>query len=171
MQAADLKAVQAPLKDRYREQPEAAQATLVARGRIDLDKLAVDIERPEGASCTPGMHPMAGGDGTFACAAEMLLEALAGCAGVTLAAVCTAMSIPVTRADVRVEGDVDFRGTLGVDRAAPVGFTRVNVHFTFNSEAPETTLEKAAQLAERYCVVAQTLRSVSVAWSRGEGAP
>ena len=168
MQAADLKAIQAPLKDRYREQPESAQAMLVAQGRINFQQLAVDLQRPEGASCTPGMHPMAGGDGTFACAAEMLLEALAGCAGVTLAAVCTAMSIPVTRAEVRVEGDVDFRGTLGIDRTTPVGFTRVHVHFTFWSEAPDATLEKAAQLAERYCVVAQTLKSVSVSWSRGE---
>jgi uncharacterized OsmC-like protein len=166
MNAEQLKALQAPLKDRYRSDPTTACATLCASGRVDLARIAVEIDRPAGASLTPGLHPMAGGDGTFACAAEMLLEALIGCAGVTFAAVCTAMAIDMKQALVRAEGDVDFRGTLGVDRATPVGFTAVRIHFTLDSAAPEATLEKAVQLAERYCVVAQTLKSVEVGWTR-----
>lgn len=166
MDAEQIKSLQAPLKERFRADPTAALASLHAEGTVDLEHIAVHVHRPENASCVPGLHPMAGGDGTCACAAEMLLEALIGCAGVTLGAVCSAMSIPVASAGVRATGDLDFRGTLGIDRSTPVGFTNVQLHFTFDSTAPEATLEKAAQLAERYCVVAQTMKSVAVSWSR-----
>lgn len=162
----ELKSLQAPLKDQYRSQPEAALATLKASGTVDLAQIAVHIDRPAGASCTPGLHPMAGGNGLFACAAEMLLESLIGCAGVTLGAVCTALTVPIRSARIAAEGDLDFRGTLGVDRETPVGFTRVHIHFAFDSDAPDATLDKATQLAERFCVVAQTLKAVSVSWSR-----
>lgn len=109
---------------------------------------------------------MAGGDGTFACAAEMLLEALIGCAGVTFGAVCTAMEIPIRRAQVIAEGDLDFRGTLGVDREAPIGFTRIRLRFELDSSCEDGKLDKAVQLAERYCVVAQSIKSVEASWTR-----
>ncbi|MCA9082303.1 MAG: OsmC family protein, partial [Planctomycetaceae bacterium] len=108
----------------------------------------------------------AGGDGSCACAAEMLLEALIGCAGVTFAAVCTAMSIPIRSAHVAAYGDLDFRGTLGVDRQTPIGFTSVRIEFILDSATDDATLAKATQLAERYCVVAQTLKEVAVSWTR-----
>lgn len=165
MNAEQLKALQSPLKERFRQDAAAAQATLRAAGVIQLDEIAVEISRPAGASCTPGLHPLAGGNGQYACAAEMLLEALIGCAGVTFAAVCTAMSLAVQRVEIVAEGDVDFRGTLGVDRAAPVGFTRVHITFRIAGDATSEQLDKAIQLAERYCVVAQTLKSVTVGWT------
>lgn len=166
MNADELKALQAPLKDQYRSDPDSAVAVLSACGDLDIEQVAVNVRREDGASCTPGMHPMAGGDGTFACAAEMMLEALIGCAGVTFAAVCTAMSIPIDAAEVEARGTLDFRGTLGVDRSTPVGFTNVEVEFRIRSEAPDTTLAKAVELAERYCVVAQTLKAVHSGWKR-----
>ena len=166
MNAEQLKAIQAPLKEQYRNQPESAQATLSARGSINIDQIAVDLERSESASCVPGLHPMAGGDGSCACAAEMLLEALIGCAGVTFAAVCTAMSISIRKANIAAHGDLDFRGTLGVDRQTPIGFTNIRIEFTLDSAADDATLAKATQLAERYCVVAQTLKEVAVSWTR-----
>ena len=169
MNAEQLKALQAPLKERFRQEPSAAQATLRAAGVINLAEIAVDLVRPAGAACTPGLHPLAGGNGQYACAAEMLLEALIGCAGVTFAAVRTAMSLSIDRAEIEAEGDVDFRGTLGVDRSTPVGFTRVHVTFRIVGEATAEQLDKAVQLAERYCVVAQTLKSVTVGWTRLDG--
>jgi len=166
MNAHELRGIQAPFKQRYQTDPEAAQATLTASGVVDFASLSVKSEYSGPAWNQPGMHPMTGGDGTHACAAEMLLHALVGCAGVTLAAVATAMELPIEQARVVVSGDVDFRGTLGVSRDAPVGFTAVRVHFELTSSAPDGKLTKLAELAERYCVVAQTLKSVSVSWSR-----
>lgn len=163
-----LKSMQTPLKEKFRHDPAAALATLTARGKVNFDAIACSIIRGEGASTTPGLHPMAGGDGTFACAAEMLLEALIGCAGVTLAAVCTALEIEVEQSEIQAEGDLDFRGTLGIDRETPVGFTQIRLNFEFNSAAPDEKLAKAVQLAERYCVVAQSLKQVSAYWSRSE---
>lgn len=163
-----LRDIQAPLKEKYRNEPNSALATLVARGLINVDSLCCELVRDAHASSTPGLHPMAGGDGSFACAAEMLLEAVIGCAGVTFAAVCTAMEIPIEKAELFAEGDMDFRGTLGVDRATPVGMTDVRLRFEIASTANDEKLTKAVQLSERYCVVAQTLKTISATWQRIE---
>jgi len=166
MNAAELRELQAPFKNRYRESPETAVGTLSASGTIDRDSLTCQIH-PQGPSrARAGLHPLAGGDGQTACAAEMLLEALVGCAGVTFAAVCTAMDLPITSAELKVEGDMDFRGTLGVSRDVPVGFQTVRLNFEIDSPAADDKLQKAVELAERYCVVAQTLKSVSASWHR-----
>lgn len=170
MNAEQLRAIQMPFKERYRSEPERAKATLVSVGHVDFQRLAVDlVARPAGQRDF-GMHPLTGGDGTFACAAQSLLEALVGCAGVTMAAVVTAMSLPVTFAEVVAEGDLDFRGTLGVSREVPVGFQAVRLLFRFDSAASDEQLAKATQLAERYCVVAQTLRQVESRWERSPAA-
>ena len=157
MDADTLRAVQAPLKERYRAEPGAAVVTLSATGALD---------DPDGLSCSvqtgralvkAGLHPATGGDGMLACSGDMLLQALVACAGVTLRAVATATGISVRGGAVRAEGDLDFRGTLGVDREAPVGFK--NVHLTFDLETDATTEQIATlrKLTERYCVVYQTL--------------
>lgn len=161
-----LRELQAPFKEKYRNDPETAQATLIARGNVNFDTVSVSLEKSAAQMAAPGMHPMAGGDGSYACAAEMLLEALIGCAGVTLAAVCTAMEIPVTSASLVASGKLDFRGTLGVNREAPVGFQEVHLNFVFDSPADDAKLAKAVQLAERYCVVAQSLKTVEARWER-----
>uniref|UniRef100_A0A7C2JZF6 OsmC family peroxiredoxin n=1 Tax=Schlesneria paludicola TaxID=360056 RepID=A0A7C2JZF6_9PLAN len=157
MTADELRTLQTPLKDRYREDPSAAKATIAVRGTLDLPRLACLIETGRGPVTEAGMHPLAGGDGTFACSADMLLEALVGCAGVTLCAVATAMSIPIARGAVIAEGDLDFRGTLGVSKDAPVGFTAVRLRLELKTDADDSVLEKLAKLTERYCVVAQSL--------------
>lgn len=166
MKPEELHLIQQPLKEKYRATPESAFATLSAVGQVDFDSISCPIIKSDENLTIPGLHPMAGGNGQFACAAEMLLESLIGCAGVTLAAVCTAMQVPVETAFLTAEGDVDFRGTLGVDRATPVGFIAVRLIFEFDSAAPDEKLAKAVQLAERYCVVAQTLKEVSASWKR-----
>lgn len=166
MNSDELRNLQAPWKEKFRSDPESAKATISAEGTVDFDAIACRINHAPDAPAVAGLHPMAGGDGTFACAAEKLLEALVGCAGVTLAAVCTAMEIPVDAAILAADGDMDFRGTLGVDRGTPVGFTEIRLEFQFQSSAPDEKLAKAVQLAERYCVVAQTVKNVSVNWTR-----
>ena len=157
MQAHELKALQAPFKERYREQPEAAVITLKAEGEIG-----------EGVTCSvntakalveAGLHPATGGSGLHACSGDMLLEALVACAGVTLNAVATALEIPVRAGRVRAEGDLDFRGTLGVARDAPVGFRNVRLSFELDTDANEEQLATLLRLTERYCVVYQTLRN------------
>jgi uncharacterized OsmC-like protein len=155
MRADDLRILQAPLKERYRDDPEAAVVTLSASGRLDEGiSCSVDTGR---AIATAGLHPATGGDGTLLCSGDMLLEALVACAGVTLRAVATALEIPVEGGTVTAEGDLDFRGTLGVDREAPVGFREIRLHFDVAGPASEEQLATLTKLTERYCVVLRTL--------------
>ena len=155
MDRAELQAVQAPLKERYRAEPDAALVTLRAEGRLDEQQIACSVSTGR-ALVEAGLHPATGGTGTLACSGDMLLEALVACAGVTLRSVATAMELEVV-GSVRAEGDLDFRGTLGVDRAAPVGFTAIRLRFDLESAASEEELEKLIERTERYCVVFQTL--------------
>ncbi len=157
MTADQLKAAQAPLKALYREQPERAQLTLSARGRLHPDRPAVTLETGLGR-VTAGLHPATGGDGQDACSGDMLLEALASCAGVTLKAVAMAMGIALRSGSVSAEGDLDFRGTLGVSKEVAVGFSAIRLHFTLDTDASDEQLENLMRLSERYCVVFQTLR-------------
>jgi uncharacterized OsmC-like protein len=157
MDAEQLRALQAPLKDRYRSEPGAAFITLRARGRIDESKIACKVETGR-ALAAAGLHPATGGSGQELCSGDMLLEALVACAGVTLKAVATALAIDIEDATVTAEGDLDFRGTLGVDKTAPVGFTAIRVGFEVKSAAPQDKLDQLLKLTERYCVVLQTLR-------------
>ena len=153
-----LKAMQAPLKERYRTDPEAAVITLKAQGELGQNELACRVETGR-ALVEAGLHPATGGSGLQACSGDMLLEALVACAGVTLSAVATALGITVHRGRVRAEGDLDFRGTLGVAKDAPVGFRAVRL--TFELDTDDATTDQEAQLlklTERYCVVLQTLR-------------
>jgi uncharacterized OsmC-like protein len=157
MQREELRALQAPLKDRYIEEPDSALITLSATGALG-----------EGVSCSvqtgraiadAGLHPATGGDGSLLCSGDMLLEALVACAGVTLGAVATSLGIMVSSGRVRAEGDLDFRGTLGVDRGAPVGFTSIRLSFDLDTDAEDEALATLLKLTERYCVVYQTLAS------------
>jgi uncharacterized OsmC-like protein len=150
-----LRTLQAPLKQRYRDEPDAALVTLTATGALG-----------EGVSCSvhaaraiaeAGLHPASGGDGSLLCSGDMLLEALVACAGVTLRAVATSLGIAIAAGSVRAEGDLDFRGTLGVDRGAPVGFSAVRLSFDLDTDADEEQLTTLLNLTERYCVVYQTL--------------
>ncbi|MCA8997768.1 MAG: OsmC family protein [Planctomycetaceae bacterium] len=168
MDAQQLRAIQTPIKERFRAEPETAVGVLTAVGQVDFDRLTVSMIRERPFPEKLGLHPMTGGDGAAGCAAELLLEALVGCAGVTLAAVCTAMEIPISDAKLRAEGRLDFRGTLGVNREVPVGFESVVLHFDLQSADSDEKLNKAVQLAERYCVVAQSVNSVQVSWNRIE---
>ena len=155
MTADELKSLQAPLKTQYRERPETALVTLQAEGRIG-ENITCQIET--GKSClAAGLHPATGGDGESACSADMLLEALVGCAGVTLGAVATALNIPLRSGTVRAEGDLDFRGTLGVSKDTPVGFKQIRLHFDLDTDVSEEQLATLIRLTERYCVVYQTL--------------
>lgn len=168
MQADELRAVQAPLKERYREDPGAALVTLTASARLG-EGVTCDV-RTGRAIAAAGLHPATGGDGSALCSGDMLLEALAACAGVTMRAVATALEIPV-EGTVSAEGDLDFRGTLGVDRSAPVGFRAIRLRFDLTSDAGEESLAKLIQLTERYCVVLQTLTgpaAVDVTWGRDD---
>jgi len=166
MNAAELRSLQAPFKEKYRQNPEDARQTLVATGTIDIAAVTCELHHQGPPLSRTGLHPLTGGDGKTACAAEMLLESLIGCAGVTFAAVCTAMEIPVTKAEIRAEGDLDFRGTLGVSREVPVGFQAIRLEFGVDSAASDEKLTKLVELAERYCVVAQTLKCVTASWKR-----
>jgi uncharacterized OsmC-like protein len=157
MDAEALRALQGPIKDRYRSAPDAALVTLTASGRLD---------DPQGLSCAvetgralvkAGLHPATGGDGTLACSGDMLLQALVACAGVTLRAVATATNVPLRGGTVHADGDLDFRGTLGVDRVAPVGFKNIRLRFELDSDATLEQLATLQKLTERYCVVYQTL--------------
>jgi uncharacterized OsmC-like protein len=158
MDADALRALQAPLKARYRDEPAAALITLKAEGDIDDAAIACKVETGR-ALVTAGLHPATGGSGMEACSGDMLLEALVACAGVTLKAVATAIGVELKSARVRAEGDLDFRGTLGVDREAPVGFRAIRLAFDVDSDAPQEKLDQLLKLTERYCVVLQTLRA------------
>jgi uncharacterized OsmC-like protein len=153
----ELKALQAPLKSRYREMPEAALVTLRAEGEL-AEGVSCRVDTAKGL-VEAGLHPATGGSGLQACSGDMLLEALAACAGVTLKAVATALGIAVRGGRVRVEGDLDFRGTLGVDKAAPVGFRAIRLGFELDTDASPDQLERLLALTERYCVVLQSLRA------------
>ncbi len=150
----ELKAAQAPIKDRYREHPEAAVVTLRAEGLLGED-LSCSVRTGQ-ALVAAGLHPATGGNGSFACSGDMLLQALAACAGVTMRSVATSIGVDVAGV-VRAEGDLDFRGTLGVDKEAPVGFTDIRLSFELQSGASEEELATLLRLTERYCVVLQTL--------------
>jgi uncharacterized OsmC-like protein len=152
---AELQAVQMPLKEQYREEPAAALITLRADGKLDEPHIACKVDTGR-ALVEAGLHPATGGSGALACSGDMLLEALVACAGVTLCSVATSMELAVT-GSVHAEGDLDFRGTLGVDREAPVGFTAIRLRFDLASDAPPESLDKLLELTERYCVVGQTL--------------
>jgi uncharacterized OsmC-like protein len=156
MDARELKTLQTPLKARYREDPDAARITLRATGRIDDDNITCKVETAR-TVVEAGLHPATGGDGRSVCSGDMLLEALAACAGVTLKAVATALEIPLRGGTVRAEGDLDFRGTLGVDREAAVGFSDVRLRFDLDIDATPNQYERLIELTERYCVVYQTL--------------
>jgi uncharacterized OsmC-like protein len=158
MDAETLRATQAPLKAKYRETPEAAVITLSSEGSIDYANIACKVETGR-ALVIAGLHPATGGSGMEACSGDMVLEALVACAGVTLKAVATAIGVDLRSAHVRAEGDLDFRGTLGVDRAAPVGFRDIRLAFTLDTDAPREQLDQLLKLTERYCDVLQTLRA------------
>lgn len=156
MDAATLRAAQAPLKEAYKNDPQAAFRTLHAEGELQPDGLICAVATDIGVAGA-GLHPATGGDGTAVCSGDMLLQALVACAGVTLAAVATAMEIDVTGGTVRASGDLDFRGTLGVDKKAPVGFTDIRLEFALRTDASPSQIETLLKLTERYCVVYQTL--------------
>ena len=157
MNADQLRAAQAPLKEQYKRDPQAAQWTLKARGSLRGESLTVKIETGLG-QVEAGLHPATGGDGSFACSGDRLLEALAACAGVTLQAVATSMGIAIRAGTVTTEGDLDFRGTLGVDKTAPVGFRDLRLHFDLDTDATPEQLATLVKLTERYCVIYQTLQ-------------
>ena len=158
MKAEDLRELQAPLKRRYDETPDSAVVTMRATGDLDAAKLTCKVETGR-TLVEAGLHPAAGGDGLTACSGDMLLEALAACAGVTLNAVATALEIPVRGGTVVAEGDLDFRGTLAVSKEAPVGFRAIRLRFALDSDADEEQLASLMKLTERFCVVYQTIRN------------
>jgi uncharacterized OsmC-like protein len=151
----ELRALQAPLKDRYRDAPQDALITLEATGTLG-DGISCSVQTGR-ALAEAGLHPATGGDGSLLCSGDMLLEALVACAGVTLKAVATSLGIPVPSGRVHAEGDLDFRGTLGVEREAPVGFANVRLAFELDTDADDEQLATLLKLTERYCVVYQTL--------------
>lgn len=155
MRRDELRAAQNPLKERYRDEPKAAQITLQAGGALDED-VACSVATGT-AMARAGLHPATGGDGLSVCSGDMLLQALVACAGVTLRAVATSLDIPVRGGTVRAEGDLDFRGTLAVSKDVPVGFTAIRVSFALDADASDERLETLMRLTERYCVVYQTL--------------
>ncbi len=158
MDAAELRAMQAPIKERYKNDPKAAFITLKARGTLDDSNIACKVETGR-ALATAGLHPATGGSGLELCSGDMLLEALVACAGVTLKAVSTALDIPLKAAAVSAEGDLDFRGTLGVARDAPVGFAQIRLRFDLDTDAAQDKLDQLLKLTERYCVVYQTIKN------------
>jgi uncharacterized OsmC-like protein len=158
MDAARLRAMQAPIKDRYKSEPQAAMITLKAKGSLDDTNIACKVETGR-ALAVAGLHPATGGSGLELCSGDMLLEALVACAGVTLKAVATALDIPLKSGKVSAEGDLDFRGTLGVAKDAPVGFAQIRLSFHVETQAPQDKLDQLLKLTERYCVVYQTIRS------------
>ena len=158
MDADQLRAMQAPIKQRYKDDPEAALITLKATGTLDDTSIACKVETGR-ALATAGLHPATGGSGLELCSGDMLLEALVACAGVTLKAVATALAIPLKAGTVSAEGELDFRGTLGVAKDAPVGFRQIRLRFDVDTEAPQDKLDQLLKLTERYCVVYQTIKS------------
>lgn len=158
MQPEDLRALQAPLKEEYRAAPERALVTLRASGRLDETAVSCHVDTGR-ALVEAGLHPATGGTGLEACSGDLLLQALVACAGVTLRAVATALGIPISAGRVRAEGDLDFRGTLGVSKDAPVGFQSIRLEFALETDATAEQLATLEKLTERYCVVLQTLRA------------
>jgi uncharacterized OsmC-like protein len=158
MDAAGLRAMQAPIKDRYKTDPDAAMITLKAHGTLDDTNIACTVETGR-ALAVAGLHPATGGSGLELCSGDMLLEALVACAGVTLKAVATAIDVPLKSGAVSAEGDLDFRGTLGVAKDAPVGFAQIRLRFDVETDAPQEKLDQLLKLTERYCVVYQTIKS------------
>ena len=168
MDAAELRATQAPIKDRYRTDPKSAMITLTARGSLENEGIACKVETGR-ALAIAGLHPATGGSGLELCSGDMLLEALVACAGVTLKSVATALELPLTAASVTAEGDLDFRGTLGVDKETPVGFAEIRLRFDVDTPAPQDKLDLLLKLTESYCVVYQTIKhgpKVSVTMQR-----
>ena len=158
MDAAGLRAMQAPIKERYKADPACAFVTLKARGALDDSHIACKVETGR-ALAVAGLHPATGGSGLELCSGDMLLEALVACAGVTLKAVATALDIPLKSGTVSAEGDLDFRGTLGVAKDAPVGFAQIRLRFDVDTDAPQDKLDQLLKLTERYCVVYQTIKN------------
>jgi uncharacterized OsmC-like protein len=158
MDATTLRTMQAPLKERYKGDPQSAVITLKARGTLDDAAIACKVETGR-ALAVAGLHPATGGSGLELCSGDMLLEALVACAGVTLKAVATAIDVPLKSGIVAAEGDLDFRGTLGVAKDAPVGFKQIRLRFEVSTDAPQDKLDQLLKLTERYCVVYQTLKS------------
>jgi len=158
MDSAALRALQAPIKERYKADAKAGLITLKAKGTLDDANIACKVETGR-ALAVAGLHPATGGSGLELCSGDMLLEALVACAGVTLKAVATALDIPLKSGTVAAEGDLDFRGTLGVAKDAPVGFARIRLRFDLDTDAPADRLDQLLKLTERYCVVYQTIRS------------
>jgi hypothetical protein len=156
MDANALRAMQAPYKDKYKSDPNAAVITLKAHGTLDESKIACKVETGR-ALAIAGLHPATGGTGAELCSGDMLLEALVACAGVTLKAVATALDIPLKSGAVKAEGDLDFRGTLGVDKEAPVGFREIRLSFDLDTDATDEQIATLVKLTERYCVIFQTL--------------
>ena len=156
MDAQDLRALQAPLKDKYKDAPESAVVTLKAKGALDDTGIACKVDTGR-ALVEAGLHPATGGPGTQACSGDMLLEALVACAGVTLKAVATALEFNLRGGTVSAEGDLDFRGTLGVSKEAPVGFRNIRLRFDLDTDEPQERIATLTKLTERYCVVYQTL--------------
>ena len=167
MDSDGLRAVQEPLKDAYRQDPRQAVVTLRARGELGDEGISCSVDTGR-ALAVAGLHPATGGDGSLLCSGDMLLEALVACAGVTLRAVATSLGIAITGGTVHAEGDLDFRGTLAVDREAPVGFTSIRLSFELDTEASEEQIATLLRLTERYCVVYQTLaHPIAVSASAG----
>jgi uncharacterized OsmC-like protein len=169
MDADALRAMQAPIKDRYRDAPDAAVIILKAKGAIDDQHIACKVETGR-ALAIAGLHPATGGSGAELCSGDMLLEALVACAGVTLKAVATALGIELRKGEVQAEGDLDFRGTLGVAKDAPVGFRAIRLSFDVDTDASEEQLATLLKLTERYCVVFQTINTkpaLSAVMNRG----
>ena len=168
MDAAALRSLQAPFKERYKSDPNAALITLKAKGSIENGGIACKVETGR-ALAVAGLHPATGGSGLEVCSGDMLLQALVACAGVTLKSVATAIEVPLTQALVLAEGDLDVRGTLGIDKEAPVGFAEIRLRFEVETDAPQDKLDLLSKLTERYCVVYQTIKNgpkVSVSMKR-----
>jgi uncharacterized OsmC-like protein len=168
MDAAELRALQAPIKERYKSDPSAAIITLKAKGSLGSEGLTCKVETGR-ALAVAGLHPATGGSGLELCSGDMLLEALVACAGVTLKSVATAIEVPIRSGNVIAEGDLDCRGTLGVDKEAPVGFAEIRLRFELATDAPQDKLDLLLKLTERYCVVYQTIKhgpEVSVSMKR-----
>jgi uncharacterized OsmC-like protein len=158
MDSTELRAMQAPIKERYRSEPETALVTLRATGSIDAANISCNIETGRQLARVAGLHPASGGTGAELCSGDLLLEALVACAGVTLKAVATAIDVPLRAGRVTAEGEIDFRGTMGVGREAPVGFKSIRLSFDLDTDAPQDKVDALIRLTERYCVVLQTLR-------------
>lgn len=154
-----LRSLQAPIKARFRENPESAWAVLVAEGTLDLEQCVCRIPTGRGTVTEAGLHELTGGDGRWACSAQMLLEALIGCAGTTACVVSTALGVQFEQGSIRAQGDLDFRGTMAVSRDVPIGFQAIRIVIRLATDADESQLLKLQELTERYCVVAQSLKT------------